>query len=983
VIAIRQMLKQWRWYQWTLVVCAVLYLIYIALSYLYLPGKLKDVVQTDVAHLLGRDIQVQRIAFNPYTLSLTVDQFAIADRPQLPLVAWNKLFVNFDAWGSLFGWRIRFSDVQLDAPRIAIEQRKDGFNFSNILTRLASAKPPQSKPKSKSAMALQIDDIRILSGLFAFDDVSGTTPAHSRIDSINVEVKKLYLATGDDKLNPINLQADMPGGGQLTLTGNYRAEPLKAIAHIQASDIHLEALKDFIANQVPLLLNHGRLTLQTDVSVEMDKALQVLVQNGQLDVADLALDDSTQDPPLLRGKQLQVQGIDMNLAQQRLHIEGITLDGFNTDQWLDAEGRLRIQPLLAQQNASAEAASVTTAKGKTKPWDFSIGKLSLQNTRLGFTDRRDGLQATQQMQILNATLSNIHLAQGAQASLQLSARLNDAGDLKVDGQIVPTPFSLDLHYQLQALGLTPFNPYVEQLSWLRLQQGSLNADGKLQIQSADPLSLTLDLNAGVTDLKALDSRSGKTVLQWKALQLAQLQLDLAQRSVAIDKVTLNAPDIALEVDANKQMNLVTLMKPATEIKATKPSATKTTDKPMPAQPWQVAIHHIRLQQGRTLFRDASIKPVFKTGLYAINLKLDQLTSAGNKPATFTLTSKVDKYAPFDVKGTLAPLQQQPGFAFTGQLQGLEMPALSPYTGTYIGYNLKSGSLALDLKYELKQHELQGKNNIVAKQLYLGDTVVSDKALNMPVALGLALLRDSSGVIDLNLGVSGDLTDPKFSVAGIVWKALVNIIVKAATSPFKLLASLVGSKEDLGSITFNAGDSVLNADSQARLQQLVKALAQRPQLAVTVHGSADTTDDNTALQQQRVLEQITARRKISVTQLQLASLLDVRANRSALRRLNDALKLPDENLRETALQKTDPKLKGDALSRQVYQQMLADVVARQVISQQDLISLADQRALAIKQYLVETAGLDQSRVHLVKTRSENLKSRVCELGVEPG
>jgi len=67
VIAIRQTLKHWEWRQWTVAVCAVLYLLYVALSYLYLPGKLKDVVQTDVAQLLGRDTQVQRIAFNPFT----------------------------------------------------------------------------------------------------------------------------------------------------------------------------------------------------------------------------------------------------------------------------------------------------------------------------------------------------------------------------------------------------------------------------------------------------------------------------------------------------------------------------------------------------------------------------------------------------------------------------------------------------------------------------------------------------------------------------------------------------------------------------------------------------------------------------------------------------------------------------------------------------------------------------------------------------
>jgi hypothetical protein len=220
------------------------------------------------------------------------------------------------------------------------------------------------------------------------------------------------------------------------------------------------------------------------------------------------------------------------------------------------------------------------------------------------------------------------------------------------------------------------------------------------------------------------------------------------------------------------------------------------------------------------------------------------------------------------------------------------------------------------------------------------------------------------------------------VAGLVWKALANIIVKAATSPFKLLASLVGSTEDLGSISFNAGESSLTVDDETRLQQLVKALMQRPQLAVTVHGSADAKEDSDALQQQRVLEQIASLRKVPVAGLQFVSLLDDKANRRSVEQLNTALKLPAVRLREQALQKADPKLQGDALSLQVYQQMLADVTDQQPISQQDLLVLADQRALAIKQYLVESTKLDHNRVKLEKTREENLKGRACELGVEP-
>ena len=984
MLAIRQKLQQWGWRQWTVAVLAVLYVFYVALSYLYLPGKLKDMVQTDVAGLMGRDIHVQRIAFNPFTLALTVDRFAIDDRPDTPLAAWNKLYVNFDAWGSLFGWKIRFSDVQLDAPRIAVERRKHDFNFSDILTRLAGEEPQAPKAKSKSALALQIDDIRILDGRFVFDDISGATPAHSSMDNITVEVKKLYLATGDERLNPISLRAVMPGGGQLSLAGKYRADPLKVDLHVLAGDVHLEALKDFVANLVPLQINNGRLTLQSDIDVEMGNELQVVLRNGQVIITDLALDDGTREPPLLRGRQLEFRDIEMNLVQRRARIGGITLDGLNSGQWLDSEGRLRIQPLLARQDKAAEPAPAT-ADTEAPPWDFSIGRLTLRNTGIGFADNRDGLNATQRISGLTATIKDIRLDQGAQMPLELTANINDGGHLEVQGRMVAAPFSLDLRYKLQSLALTAVNPYVEHLSWLHLRQGSVSADGDLNIRDGDPLPLTLGMNVSVDGLQALDSRSGTAVLQWKGLRLDQLRLDMAQRTAAIEKVTLDTPDVAVEINAGKQLNLSTLMRQEADpgTKAAPDTAANTVaNKPAPESAWRVAVDHVRLLHGSARFRDASVKPVFKSGLYTMDFKLDGLTSAGGKPATFMLTSKVDKYAPFELKGSLAPLQQQPGVAFTSELRGLEMPALSPYTGTYIGNDLKSGRLALNLKYDVNQHRLKGNNNIVAKQLYLGEEVPSNQAVNLPVALGLALLRDADGVIDLDVGVSGDLDDPGFSVSGIVWKALKNIIVKAASSPFQLLASLVGSSEDLGAITFDAGDSAVNADGRQRLSQLVKALVQRPNLAVTIHGSAGETDDNTPLQRQRVLAQIAVVRKIPVTDLRWDALLDDKANRTVLESLNAALKLPDKGQRKEALNKADPDLHGDALTRQVYEQMLGDVAVKQVISRQDLLDLADQRALAIKQFLVQSAGLAQDRVQLVKTRGEDLKGRVCKLGVEP-
>src|SRR5690606_35676843 len=213
-------------------------------------------------------------------------------------------------------------------------------------------------------------------------------------------------------------------------------------------------------------------------------------------------------------------------------------------------------------------------------------------------------------------------------------------------------------------------------------------------------------------------------------------------------------------------------------------------------------------------------------------------------------------------------------------------------------------------------------------------------------------------------------------------ALMNVIVKAATSPFQLLGSLVGGSEDLGKVEFAAGSSELDAEEQGKLVQLVEALKQRPQLAVNIKGNASAEADAATLQLLRVRDAIAARRKLAPSTLDLITLLNDDDNRDELEDLNAELQLPDDDDREAALIAADPALKGQNLTAQIYQQMLQDVAARQLISDADLQTLAGQRALAIKQFLVEAAGLEHERTLLAKAGKADLNGQVCELGLAP-
>jgi hypothetical protein len=135
---------------------------------------------------------------------------------------------------------------------------------------------------------------------------------------------------------------------------------------------------------------------------------------------------------------------------------------------------------------------------------------------------------------------------------------------------------------------------------------------------------------------------------------------------------------------------------------------------------------------------------------------------------------------------------------------------------------------------------------VLDQFTFGDKVESPDATKLPVRLAIALLKDRRGVIDVDLPISGSLDDPQFKVGRAVLKVLGNLVVKAATAPFSLIASAFGGGEDLSRVDFAAGRASLDAPAQGRLGTLAKVLRERPGISFEIRGGADPARDRDGL-----------------------------------------------------------------------------------------------------------------------------------------
>lgn len=324
---------------------------------------------------------------------------------------------------------------------------------------------------------------------------------------------------------------------------------------------------------------------------------------------------------------------------------------------------------------------------------------------------------------------------------------------------------------------------------------------------------------------------------------------------------------------------------------------------------------------------------------------------------------MDKTAPLKIVGKMDTFGRELFLDITATAKGIDMPTFSPYSGKYVGYTIEKGKLSVDIHYHIEKGELRAENNVFLDQLTFGEKIESPDALSIPVNLALALLKNSAGEIDVHLPVSGSINDPEFSLGGVIVNAIINMLTKAVTAPFTLLGSLFGGGEELSEIGFAPGDATITPEAESRLKVLSKALADRSALELEITGRADPSHDPEALKH-RMLE-----RKVKVQKL-----AEQVKQGQAIGDIDEVELTPDEYRKYLTLAYKEAKFEKPknviGLTKslsvpEMEQLVLANINA----GDNEMRELAEQRAMAALNWLVEQGGIAGERVFVLEPKIE--------------
>ncbi|QYJ88603.1 DUF748 domain-containing protein [Shewanella halotolerans] len=660
----------------------------------------------------------------------------------------------------------------------------------------------------------------------------------------------------------------------------------------------------------------------------------------------------------------------------------------------------------------------TKTDSQAPSWHAKLEKISLSNYQLNLTEQLFKEENLWQIGQLQLTTGAVDESLSQPIDYQLALAINQSAKVQSQGQIDALAKQVSAELSLDGLSLNWFQNYIAPIVNIKIDDGRLATSGQLLADANGKLNYQGTLQ--VDDLQVKDLKANKTLVKWQQLDLNQLDFDKEANKLAIDQVTLNKPYGRILINEDRTTNFQDLLvaaddnasaddsaadadpsgaaKPATRKNdkqendkqekqaAKKKAVAQTADA---AKPMALSINKIVFKDGSTFFADNSLTPNFAASIEQLEGNIANLSSSSDKAAKVDIKGKIDRYAPVVLKGEVNPLLEQPYLDLDLSFKHVELTSVNPYSGTYAGYYIDKGLMSLDLKYQLENNQLVGDNHLVVDQLQLGKKSNSSLATSLPVTLAIALLQDRHGVIDLGLQVSGDLNEPSFSFGSIIATAFTNVITKAVTAPFSLLAGLLGSDDELDKVAFTPGLATLPEESQSLLSKLAKGLADRPKLTVSAKGAVDPVSDSQALMTAKLHQALIAQAQLDdakFTEAQMPAELTA-STFPTTGILSDALKSlyektlqkdPGEVLKEikqqlaqqdnSAGKNSAEKLSDEELQTRWHIALYNYLVSAQQLDDNALGQLAQSRALAVKQYLIEEAKIEPGRVFVLDSQA---------------
>ncbi len=840
-----------RWQFWVL----LLLLAYTLGGFFGAPWLLERMATRKIAEL-DRTLRFGDIKVNPFLLTLQMRDAKMQDSDGVLLFAFDDYFFDLQT-SSLFRRAWTFKEIHLTGLQLNWERFSPGDDrFGRLIDSFPVAQEPAPELTSPGLPRLIIQKLQINdAGVLLTDHLD-----HGKFDTvlgpINLEVQNLSSLPNDSGQQQAHIKT--PSGGEIAWQGSLQLSPLQSMGKVSVKGRLLSDLGHYLALFTSAKVTGEDLNWGFDYHIEQaaDQSLTARIENLQARFEDWKLFLPEEAEPFLGLPQLQITGGSLQWPQQILNLSTVSLQQPSVRLVMAADGSLNLDKLLADfaadesspesspQSSTQSSPQTANTNGAAAPWKVTVARLDIEQARVELEDLSTEPPAQVVLQDIKVAVTDISNQDGASLPVQAGFTLASGGTGSFDGQAVVLPeFSSSGQFNLDGLQLQIVQPWVNDIARVTLSSGDVSLNGQIEISPQQAGAFQGSVSIG--ELEVRDRLHQEKLLGWKQLHIDRLEADLAANTLQTSELNINQAYGRLQIAADRRTNLDGLMIAGSADEAAQNAASE-------APAMAITVAGFKIKDASLDFSDLTLPLPFAAAIRSMDGTISTLATQSDQPARVSLEGQVNEYSLARIGGSLNAWSPLSFTDIQMTFRNLEMERMTPYTIEFAGWKIDAGRMDLDLDYKINQGQLNGANDVVIRELTVGDKVESPTGASLPLKFAVALLKDSDGVIDVDLPVEGNLNDPSFRIGGIVWKAIGNLLAKVATAPFRLLGSLVGvDSEDFGTLRFGAGLAEISPPDREQLVKLAEAMRQRPELRLEVAGSYAVAVDQPALQFRQV------------------------------------------------------------------------------------------------------------------------------------
>jgi len=967
--------------------------VYIIGVYFILSAILTRIMPEKISEQLERQVSIEHIRVNPLTLSVLIRGFEVmAKNGKGSFIRFESLYINTEIL-SLVKRGFIIKRLQLEQPVLKIERLSDTtFNFSDLLSRGTNdskdADDPRKKPKKP--INFSVADISIVDGSVIYNDVP--LSKNHTIAPINWKLPFISnFSKHQDRFSEPALTFSVDDASvSADVQSKLFKNTMETIVKLSIKGVSLPHYTAYVPSDlINFKVEQGTLDITTEVSFRKEKGSIIVIGKGELTLSDLNVKDIAGNEIVVLPK-LRVPLLPSVITENSLHFGEIQMQQPVVSALRKADGTINLSSLIS----TAEKQEVQ-AEGETKTLDkvfrVDVDRFLLTGGTARFNDFavkkkfEDTKNVESAINDIDITLESFSTASGKQTKFKVNTNINNSAPFEMKGEMTVSPLTVESDISLSTVALSWCQPYLPENVKLVITGGLAEASAHISLSKKEDQKISAKVtgNTAIRKFASVDPEKAESFLGWTDFTIDGVDVSVWPLRISVDNIAFNGLNNQLVVFEDGASNLEKIF---IKEKETAGVQKKTAKKTKPVEVTPIHIGKFSMKKSKFSFLDRSVKPNYSTYLFLKELSVMGLTSEDFKAADVTARGSIDGYAPVNITGAVNPLAKDLFVDLDFKVEHMEMVPFSTYTGKYIGRAIEKGEFNIDVKYHIKEKQIAADNHVLVDQFTLGKDVESPDAMNLPVGLAVSLLTDRKGIININLPISGRTDDPDFAWGTVVLEALGNLIMKAATSPFELVSSLVGGGEEMRYIEFLPGSVEIDEPEAKKLEAIRKLLIERPALKMEVVGYADTDNDRSALAELALERKIKAPALVNAAKNNqmpdaqtLASIVLTSEEREKmLRKLykNEVLAKPVEGTLVKKL--NDPSLTTGEMTKLLQE--------RVTINDTDLQSLAMDRAGRVKKSLLQDETVSADRIFLkepdnpFETEANGFKPSRVELGV---